>query len=93
MHDSGHLYIKVFMWKINTAVHVYVIMAIGFNFSGLLQAETEQRPHKISFFVETIKALEIIKTLTELLENRGVRKYSLFLFSFSSEPRLWTVSS
>lgn len=36
------------------------------------QAETEQRPHKVSFFVETIKALEIIKTLTELLENRGL---------------------
>ncbi|XP_021665027.2 sucrose-phosphatase 1 isoform X2 [Hevea brasiliensis] len=36
------------------------------------QAETEQRPHKVSFFVEKIKALEVIGALTELLEKRGL---------------------
>ncbi|KDP27528.1 hypothetical protein JCGZ_20166 [Jatropha curcas] len=36
------------------------------------QADTEQRPHKVSFFVDKVKALKIVKTLSELLEKRGL---------------------
>lgn len=43
------------------------------NFVGLLQSETQQRPHKVSFFVEKVKALEIMSFLSEHLEKRGVR--------------------
>ncbi|KAH9704789.1 putative sucrose-phosphatase 2 [Citrus sinensis] len=36
------------------------------------QSETEQRPHKISFFVEKFKAFAIMKALSERLEERGL---------------------
>ncbi|KAJ6317258.1 hypothetical protein OIU76_012908 [Salix suchowensis] len=36
------------------------------------QSETEQRPHKVSFFVEKIKALKVIWFLSERLEKRGL---------------------
>ncbi|XP_057980709.1 sucrose-phosphatase 2-like isoform X2 [Malania oleifera] len=36
------------------------------------QSETEQRPHKVSFYVEKNKALEIMRTLLERLEKRGL---------------------
>ncbi|KAL9419333.1 hypothetical protein AB3S75_037151 [Citrus x aurantiifolia] len=36
------------------------------------QSETEQRPHKISFFVEKFKAFAIMKALSECLEERGL---------------------
>ncbi|KAJ4976877.1 hypothetical protein NE237_001983 [Protea cynaroides] len=37
-----------------------------------LQSETEQRPHKISFYVEKDKAKEVMKVLSERLEKRGL---------------------
>lgn len=37
-----------------------------------MQAETEQRPHKVSFYVKKEKAQEITKALYELYEKRGV---------------------
>ncbi|XP_057953026.1 sucrose-phosphatase 2-like isoform X2 [Malania oleifera] len=37
-----------------------------------LQSETEQRPHKVSFYVEKDKAQEIMKVLSERLEKRGL---------------------
>ncbi|GAB4836204.1 Pre-mRNA-splicing factor spp2 [Ancistrocladus abbreviatus] len=36
------------------------------------QSETEQRPHKVSFFVEKNKASDVIKALRERLEQRGL---------------------
>ncbi|KAJ6909021.1 sucrose-phosphatase 2-like isoform X1 [Populus alba x Populus x berolinensis] len=36
------------------------------------QSETEQRPHKVSFFVEKIEALKVIRSLSERLEKRGL---------------------
>ncbi|KAJ6986518.1 hypothetical protein NC653_019893 [Populus alba x Populus x berolinensis] len=33
------------------------------------QSETEQRPHKVSFFVEKIEALKVIRSLSERLEE------------------------
>lgn len=36
------------------------------------QSETEQRPHKVSFYVEKEKAQEVMKALAERLEKRGL---------------------
>ncbi|KAF8403404.1 hypothetical protein HHK36_011506 [Tetracentron sinense] len=36
------------------------------------QAETEQRPHKVSFYVEKDKAQEVMKALSERLDKRGL---------------------
>ncbi|XP_058226087.1 sucrose-phosphatase 2-like isoform X2 [Rhododendron vialii] len=36
-----------------------------------LQSETEQRPHKVSFYVEKVHALKITKALSESLQQRG----------------------
>lgn len=40
---------------------------------GLLQSETEQRPHKVSFYVDKSKAETVTKQLSEIFKNRGVR--------------------
>ncbi|CAK9152978.1 unnamed protein product [Ilex paraguariensis] len=37
-----------------------------------LQSETEQRPHKVSFYVQKDKAQEVMKDLSERLEKRGL---------------------
>ncbi|EOY08562.1 Sucrose-6F-phosphate phosphohydrolase family protein isoform 3 [Theobroma cacao] len=37
-----------------------------------LQAETEQRPHKVSFYVDRTKAQTVMKELSECLEKRGL---------------------
>ncbi|XP_038697619.1 sucrose-phosphatase 1-like isoform X3 [Tripterygium wilfordii] len=37
-----------------------------------LQSETEQRPHKVSFYVDKDKAQAVMKGLSELLEKRGL---------------------
>ncbi|KAK4478811.1 hypothetical protein RD792_014354 [Penstemon davidsonii] len=37
-----------------------------------LQAETEQRPHKVSFYVQKDKAQEITKALSKRFEERGL---------------------
>lgn len=37
-----------------------------------LQSETEQRPHKVSFYVKKEHAQEVIKDLSGRLEKRGV---------------------
>ncbi|KAF3434361.1 hypothetical protein FNV43_RR25464 [Rhamnella rubrinervis] len=36
------------------------------------QSDIDQRPHKVSFYVEKVKALEIIDVLSEFLEKRGL---------------------
>lgn len=37
-----------------------------------LQSETEQRAHKISFYINKEKAQQVMKGLSERLEKRGV---------------------
>lgn len=37
-----------------------------------MQSETEQRPHKVSFYVEKGKAEEVMKALSGCLEKCGV---------------------
>ncbi|EEC72465.1 hypothetical protein OsI_05817 [Oryza sativa Indica Group] len=37
-----------------------------------LQVESEQRPHKVSFYVDKKSAQEVIKSLSEKLEKRGL---------------------
>ncbi|KAM1811600.1 hypothetical protein ACFX11_028484 [Malus domestica] len=44
------------------------------------QAEGEQRPHKVSFYVDKVMAFEIINVLSQRLEKRGVRFPRLFSF-------------
>ncbi|KAG1365167.1 hypothetical protein COCNU_12G001670 [Cocos nucifera] len=36
------------------------------------QSETEQRPHKVSFYVDKAHAQEVVKSLSECLEKRGL---------------------
>jgi len=38
-----------------------------------VQSETEQRAHKVSFYVDKGVAQEVTKSLSERLEKRGVR--------------------
>lgn len=37
-----------------------------------LQSETEQRPHKVSFYVDKDKARDVMSALSELFEKRGL---------------------
>lgn len=50
-----------------------VVMEETSKFSELtLQSETEQRPHKVSFYVKKDKAKELMKTLSKRFEERGL---------------------
>ncbi|PIA54223.1 hypothetical protein AQUCO_00900639v1 [Aquilegia coerulea] len=50
-----------------------IVMEETANFSQMkLQAESEQRPHKVSFYVEKKKAQEVTTALAERLQNRGL---------------------
>jgi hypothetical protein len=37
-----------------------------------VQAETEQRAHKVSFYVKKDKAKQVTEALSKILEQRGV---------------------
>lgn len=39
----------------------------------MLQPENNQRPHKVSFYLEKDKASRVMKALSESLKKRGVR--------------------
>ncbi|KAG5530718.1 hypothetical protein RHGRI_025625 [Rhododendron griersonianum] len=55
-----------------------IVMEEASKFAELtLQAETEIRPHKVSFYVQKDKAREVMKALSESLEKRGL----FFFFS------------
>ncbi|KAA8528351.1 hypothetical protein F0562_035706 [Nyssa sinensis] len=50
-----------------------IVMEETSKFSELtLQSETEQRPHKVSFYVQKDKAQEMMKALSERFEKRGL---------------------
>ncbi|KAL5708982.1 sucrose-phosphate phosphatase [Ranunculus cassubicifolius] len=50
-----------------------VVTEVATKFPELkFQAESEQRPHKVSFYVEKEKAQQVVKALSEQLENRGL---------------------
>lgn len=50
-----------------------IVMEETSKFSELtLQAETEQRPHKVSFYVKKDKAQEVTKALSKCLAERGL---------------------
>ncbi|XP_062091666.1 sucrose-phosphatase 1-like isoform X3 [Humulus lupulus] len=51
----------------------------------LPQSEIDQRPHKVSFYVEKDKALKIIGVLSERLEKRGVSNAQEELLQWYSE--------
>ena len=40
---------------------------------GFVQSETEQRPHKVSFYVDKDKAQTVTQKLSEIFKNRRVR--------------------
>lgn len=48
----------------------------------MVQAETEQRPHKVSFYVEKDKAKHVTETLSKVLEGRGVRYNDTYIHCF-----------
>lgn len=62
---------------------IWSLLIIGIY--GLLQSETEQRPHKVSFYVDKSKAETVTKQLSEILKNRGVRiKFVLWVISLQN---------
>ncbi|KVI09429.1 HAD-like domain-containing protein [Cynara cardunculus var. scolymus] len=50
-----------------------------------LQSETEQRPHKASFYVKKEKAQEVMKNLSEILVKRGVKNAQEELLQWHAE--------
>lgn len=44
-----------------------------------MQAETEQRAHKVSFYVKKDNAQQVTAALSRILEERGVI-YNVFIF-------------
>lgn len=46
------------------------------------QVDSEQRPHKVSFYVDKPEAEEVIKTLTEKFKERQVRNITSRLLHF-----------
>lgn len=42
------------------------------------QAEAEQRPHKVSFYVDKVEATEIMNVLSQRLAKRGVSSPLVF---------------
>ncbi|KAH9674217.1 putative sucrose-phosphatase 2 [Citrus sinensis] len=54
-----------------------------------LQSETEQRPHKVSFYVDKDKAQTVTQKLSEIFKNRGVlaRDKLLHIYSGSLSVR------
>ena len=38
-----------------------------------MQSETEQRPHNVSFYVDTNKAQTVTNSLSEMLTKQGIR--------------------
>ena len=49
-----------------------------------MQAETEQRPHKVSFYVKKDKAQQVTEALSKVLAERGVSHNSFILIAFFS---------
>jgi hypothetical protein len=45
-----------------------------------VQAETEQRAHKVSFYVKKDKAKQVTEALSKILEQRGV-SYNALIFT------------
>ena len=64
-------------------LHLYsfwleLILLCFFTFAWI-QPETEQRPHKVSFFVDKKSAQEVIKSVAERLDKRGVRQHVSYI--------------
>ncbi|KAK7345196.1 hypothetical protein VNO77_15771 [Canavalia gladiata] len=65
--DDGWIQILNQKWDKN------IVMEEASKFSELKrQAETEQRPHKVSFYVDKDKAVQVTKTLSKILQERGL---------------------
>lgn len=50
----------------------------------MVQAETEQRPHKVSFYVQKDKAQSVTQALSKVLKERGVSYNTLIFIAFFS---------
>ncbi|KAH9737833.1 putative sucrose-phosphatase 2 [Citrus sinensis] len=53
-----------------------------------LQSETEQRPHKVSFYVDKDKAQTVTQKLSEIFKNRGVLARDKLLHIYSGSLRV-----
>ncbi|PON41710.1 HAD-like domain containing protein [Trema orientale] len=71
----GHAMVPDYGWEqyLNQGWDRDIVLEETSKFPPLVpQSEIDQRPHKVSFYVEKVEALKIIDVLSERLEKRGL---------------------
>lgn len=64
----------MFFWTLKRLHNrAMVLVSELYDICDIMQSSTEQRPHKVSFYVQKGQAEEVMKSLSERLVKRGVR--------------------